>query len=491
MVKFKFVERNSSLSLKVIVLLLFFFSGVSSILYQVIWQRYLTFSLGSDTISSTIVVSVFMLGLGLGSLFGGWFSDKLSTSNRLIYYAVIEALIALFGIGSHFYLYDFIYVGLSGSSLIISILFSFLFLIVPTFLMGITLPLLSKLFDKSVEQMKSFTFILYTANTLGAAAGAFLPIFFLFPIAGFPTLFYFAAFLNILCAIGCFSINSKQIFVFSEADEKKSDVLENGSQSQIALKWYFLAAISGYVSISLEMIWFRVLNVILKGNAFTFPILLTIFLAGIGMGGAVGFFFRKKIKDSQLFFSRMQALIGIYSLLSLIIFIYFIESSSSFASFREYLYSYGNSAGKGYFMLFHLIIPLLLFGVPTIFMGFSFVCLQESINHDKNVFGKNLGRLLFVNIFSSAFATICTVFLIFHFLGTTSALAIIGMLCLIVPLIHFFSQLQRTLRLVDILLVVILCFSIFILPTNTSFWPSLYGSTNRKILIKEDKTTIS
>ncbi len=118
--------------LKNVIILLFFISGISSIVYQVVWQRYLTFSFGSDTLSTTIIVSIFMLGLGFGSYLGGKISDGLDDLKRLRLYVIIEIIIALFGVLSSYFLYDILYQKFSTENLLLSVLISFVFLIPPT-----------------------------------------------------------------------------------------------------------------------------------------------------------------------------------------------------------------------------------------------------------------------------------------------------------------------------------------------------------------------
>jgi len=187
--------------LKSVIIFLFFISGISSIVYQVVWQRYLTFSFGSDTLSTTVIVSIFMLGLGFGGYLGGKISDSLDDLERLKLYAIIEIVIAIFGVLSSYFLYNVLYQEFSTANIFISILLSFVFLIPPTMAMGSTLPLLSKLFETSLNEIKINTYYLYAFNTFGAAFGAFIPFFIIVPRLGFEGLIYFAAFLNLLCVL--------------------------------------------------------------------------------------------------------------------------------------------------------------------------------------------------------------------------------------------------------------------------------------------------
>src|SRR6187200_1977396 len=105
--------RTGRLSLASLAFLLVFFaSGFAALLYQIIWQRLLTFFGGADVYSVTIIVSAFMGGLGFGSLAGGYAADRLSGRGRLLAFAGCELAVALFAVFSTNIYYDFLYLRL-------------------------------------------------------------------------------------------------------------------------------------------------------------------------------------------------------------------------------------------------------------------------------------------------------------------------------------------------------------------------------------------
>lgn len=165
-----------------LLLLGFFLSGCSALVYQVSWQRALYGFLGVDIDSITIVVSVFMAGIGLGGMLGGWLADRRPRA-RLRWYAGIELSIGLYGLAS-LALLPWLVAGLTaaaGGGAGTSAAASFLFLLAPTVLMGMTLPLLTMAFDESRGNIGVSVGTLYFTNTLGAAAGAALVPFYLLP----------------------------------------------------------------------------------------------------------------------------------------------------------------------------------------------------------------------------------------------------------------------------------------------------------------------
>lgn len=182
--------------------ILFFFSGCAALIYQVIWQRMLFTLFGLDLQSITIIVSVFMFGLGIGGLLGGVISDQVRI-RLLSLYIVIELSIAIFGFLSPTIIAALGVVA-SGENEVVMGLVSFIILAFPTILMGATFPILVTYvnsYDKSIGKAVG---TLYFANTLGGALGVLLSGFFLLNIMGLIGVINVAAFLNFMVAIIAF-----------------------------------------------------------------------------------------------------------------------------------------------------------------------------------------------------------------------------------------------------------------------------------------------
>jgi predicted membrane-bound spermidine synthase len=154
-------------------LAVFFASGFAALLYQTIWQRVLTLFGGADVYSITIIVSAFMAGLGFGNMAGGHLADRLTTSRCLRAFAACELAIGAFALLSPVVYYDWLYLRLGALPLSRAALGTAVFLVTlwPTFFMGMSLPLVSRLATVSVEQSARWIPTLYGWNTVGAAAG--------------------------------------------------------------------------------------------------------------------------------------------------------------------------------------------------------------------------------------------------------------------------------------------------------------------------------
>lgn len=157
---------------------IFFISGFSALIYQVCWQRLLFTGFGVDLTSITVIVSVFMAGLGVGAYFGGRIADKFS-ARLLIIFCLVELGIGCFGFISAS-LIHLMQDALIQSGLLILTVAIFLFLILPTFLMGATLPILTSFFNRYIANVGESIGTLYFYNTFGAAMGALTTGFILF-----------------------------------------------------------------------------------------------------------------------------------------------------------------------------------------------------------------------------------------------------------------------------------------------------------------------
>lgn len=177
---------------------IFFLSGVSALIYQLCWQRALLTVFGSNVESAAIVVSSFMVGLGIGSLFGGWVSERPGLP-LLLAFSAVEFIIGAFGVFS-LGIFKFTADAVSGSNLAVTAAVCFGLLLLPTLFMGSTLPLLVTHHVKSMGNVGKSVSWLYFVNTLGAATGAVVAAMLLLAVFGMKTTVHIAAALNVLAA---------------------------------------------------------------------------------------------------------------------------------------------------------------------------------------------------------------------------------------------------------------------------------------------------
>jgi spermidine synthase len=266
---------------------LFFCSGMPALVYQIVWQRALFSIYGVNAESVAVIVSAFMLGLGLGSLLGGWASARFP-SYAVLLFGASELGIALFGLVS---LKIFHWAaGISaGASLPATILFGFLLLIFPTVLMGATLPLLVQHLVGRSGRVGSSVALLYFVNTFGSAVACYLCGTFLLRDFGQSGSVLLAASVNGLVGLSALALGYGQPTPHAQPtpqEELRSfESTTPSGDSRVRLGVVMLlAGVSGFIALGFEIAWFRVFELASKDRAPAFALLLSTYLAGIAAG---------------------------------------------------------------------------------------------------------------------------------------------------------------------------------------------------------------
>jgi spermidine synthase len=266
---------------------LFFISGIPALLYQVVWQRALFTIYGTNTESATAVVAAFLLGLGLGAFAGGWAASGWPT-RLLIIYGVVEFIIGLFGLVS-LQIFDWVGLRFTAASMAQTGTVAFALVVLPTLLMGATLPILVAFLVAQRAHVGSSVGILYFVNTLGSAFACVLAAEFLMEALGQRGTVAIAAILNLVVAGGAIALG-RMLRGTEGTNEPVSQEAMRGTGAFLLSKprASLLAAVVGYLSLSFEILWFRAYAFLSGGSARDFAHLLAFFLAGIALGGLVG-----------------------------------------------------------------------------------------------------------------------------------------------------------------------------------------------------------
>lgn len=177
---------------------IFFISGFSALIYQVSWQRLLFTNIGVDLSSITVIISVFMVGLGIGAYFGGRLADKFN-QNVILLFCIAEAAIGLFGFASYHLILGLGQVLVTANLWQVAFM-NFMMLLLPTFMMGATLPLLTFYFNQKIQNIGESIGTLYFYNTLGASLGSLATGFVLYNYLTLSQTIYLAASLNTIIA---------------------------------------------------------------------------------------------------------------------------------------------------------------------------------------------------------------------------------------------------------------------------------------------------
>jgi spermidine synthase len=259
--------------------LLFFLSGFPALLYQIVWQRALFTLYGVNVESVTMIVTVFMLGLGLGSLFGGRLSS-LPKIRPLVAFGIIEISIGLFGSAS---LWIFHRVGAltAGHSTLVTGMVSFALLLIPTLLMGSTLPLLVEHVVRTTGNVGESVGSLYAVNTFGSAVACLAAAIVLMDALGESGVVDLACCFNLMVGAAAIAVGIRNV---SAAAAKTS--MESRHPNPTVPFWVgvLLAGITGFIALAYEIIWYRVYSFTTGGRASAFALLLAFYLVGIAIG---------------------------------------------------------------------------------------------------------------------------------------------------------------------------------------------------------------
>ena len=284
---------------------LFFTSGIPALLYQVVWQRSLFTIYGTNTESATAVVAAFLLGLGLGAHIGGWIASRWSTNRLLVIYGAIEFVIGVFGLFS-LPLFDAIGIRFTTASMWQTGLLAFGLVVLPTVLMGATLPILGAYLVARRGHVGNGVGALYFVNTLGSAFACFLAAELLMQAFGQRGTIEIAAALNLIVGTGAIVLSRLRV---AAVDTPVSAEL-HGAQGAPAFlpltpaRAALLAGLTGFLSLSFEMLWFRAYAFLSGGSARDFAHLLGFFLLGIAFGGLAGRPL-SRLADRSAYASRM------------------------------------------------------------------------------------------------------------------------------------------------------------------------------------------
>jgi spermidine synthase len=295
-----------------LLLTLFFLSGFCALIYQTLWLRLLALVFGVTVYAASTVLASFMSGLALGSLLAGLVAERTKHPLRLFgvaeFLVGVTALLTPWALEAITRLYLGWYPTLAGNLsqlTLVRFLLAFAVLIVPTALMGSTLPLVLKSALGGSRDVGQRIGLLYGINTTGAIAGALLAGFVLIPTIGLTAAFRMAAAINALIGIAAIIASAKADPVPLAGDGRLGQpalpterpttlaaepvISQAASLDAEASNWtrravLIVFGLSGAVSLALEVLWFRVLVIFLRPTTYSFTLMLGTVLAGIALG---------------------------------------------------------------------------------------------------------------------------------------------------------------------------------------------------------------
>jgi spermidine synthase len=441
---------------------LFFISGFPALLYQIVWQRSLFAIYGVNIESVTIVVTAFMLGLGLGSLAGGALSKR-QDFPLLPAFGVIELGIGLFGIVS---LKVFHWAALfsAGSAPLETGVMAFSLVLIPTMLMGSTLPMLVAHTVRINSNVGASVGVLYAVNTLGSAIACFAAAAFIMWRLGESGSVRLAASLN--AVVGALVLlwywrarhsdaeaPSRQVTPGRESPGA-NDVQSPTINFPLAM---IVAGVSGMIALAYEILWYRLFSYVTGSWAKSFAYLLGAYLAGMGLGSLASERLCKRRRTALTFLS----FVAWFVLLANVIGFMVAPALAEVARHGDFMWA----------------LPLVT--IAAGFLGIVFPLLSHaSITPDRRA-GERLSYLYLSNIIGSAFGSYLIGFVLMNYLSTTQISMILALSGIALATAILFAAKLDERKRVYVLAAVALCTLLISLGS-----PSLFGHLYEKLLFK-------
>jgi spermidine synthase len=279
--------------LRLAITLFFLLSGATGLVYQVLWVRMLAGVLGHSVIAISLVVAIFMGGLGLGARLAGRRAQRVA--RPLLAYGLLEAAIGGLALLSPHLVHAgaglFAMLANGGSHVFGVVLVSVLVLLPPTTAMGATLPMLTRWYARDERTLGRDMGWLYAVNTTGAVLGAGLAGFVLLPAMGQPATLTLAATINLAVAVGAMVLGRRHPLAPSRpaaAAAPTEPALPPATSPSIAARWVLVAfAVSGAAALANQVAWSRSFELFTGSTTYSFSLIVCAFIAGLAVGGHV------------------------------------------------------------------------------------------------------------------------------------------------------------------------------------------------------------
>jgi spermidine synthase len=397
---------------KIIIYLLFFFSGLTGLIYESTWSHYLGLYLGNSSDAQVVVLVIFMGGLALGAALSSRYCNRIK--HLFLAYAIVECLIGLSAFLFHgiFELnritsYNIIFPYLR-DPLTINLykwIASALLIFPQTILLGATFPFFTNATIRCYPRFPGKEIsMLYFTNSFGAAIGVLMGWFIFVYYLGFPGTMQLAGVINIIVAMGSLALHfqhhkrseTQALLIPKKVAEKHSPIL-----------WTLLvcAAFTGTASFMYEIGWIRMLSLVLGSSTHSFELMLSAFIFGIALGGLFIKYKIESIVNHIKFLAIIQLVMAALALSTL------LSYTQMFYFMRWLVYTLPNTnIGYHLFNISSLAISILIMVPTTICAGMTLPLLTY-ILLKKNLGEKSIGAVYATNTAGSIIGIVAAVLL--------------------------------------------------------------------------------
>ena len=432
------LSRGSTNKKILLILVCFFLSGLTGLTYEILWMRMIVKIIGGAPFAVSIILTVFMGGLGLGSYLAGRFIDRIEDPEKLVrIYGVLELIIGAYGLVlplllsvarplfailynhlfTHFVLYSFL--TFAGCAILLCI---------PVICMGATLPILCRFYITRLSHLGSHAGKLYGLNTIGAAVGALLCGFWLLSLFGVWGTLMFAVGINSVIGLSCIWASHKgrardeslkEPAPYREKPDQyeipeETGALNNSWEGNSAL---VIFAVSGFCAMACEVIWTKLSGLIVGPTTYSFTIVLITFISGLAFGSII--FGRIADKTARpiwlLIITQITAALFVLGVSQ------FLGNSQLF--FAKVLFQFKDNFAA--LSLVKALILLCFMILPTICFGAAFPLVGKIFTQSVSRVGRSMGFAYAINTVGAVLGSFCAGFILIPLIGKEDSLAMV------------------------------------------------------------------
>ena len=404
--------------------LIFFVSGACGLVYQVLWGKYLSLFIGNTTHAHMIVLATFMGGLSAGSFLFGRIADRVSRPLKL--YAWLEIGIGLYGAlysplmegVRTFYFASASALPVGGTTNIgFKLLLAFFTVILPTFLMGGTLPVMCRYFVRGIGSVGKRIALLYFINSFGAVVGTLLGGFYVVEHLGLIIGLTVTGIVNVVAGLIVLTLDRfivRAPVPVGEVEREEAVVSYEPPYVRLAV---IGVTVSGFTSMIYELAWFRVFAVVLESSTYSFSLMLAAFITGITVGSLVAGQLMGKTKRVLLLFGLAELGIAISVLVMMPI---YERLPYTFWVIRYLLnptasaFAYYNLAK--FALCFAIMLP------PTLFFGMTLPFVSQIASVMVGSVAEKVGSVYAANTIGTLFGALFAGLVFIPFLGVERSL---------------------------------------------------------------------
>jgi len=454
--------------------LLFVASGAAALVLEAVFLRQLAWLFGNSATATALVLSAFMAGLAIGAAAFGKLADRIERPLRL--FGLLEmgtaasgaSLAWLLGSGRELFLAPLRLLDHGLLQRLVEFSLAFGLVLVPTILMGGTLPALSRYVIRRMDRFVGSLGLLYGLNTLGAAVGVFAAGFYLFEWVGVSRSAYLAAAVQVTVGVTALSLDR---FVRARTGPSAKARVETGDPPQseqyagdsTRLVCLAAAAVGGLVVLGYEVVWTRLLSLPMRSFSYSFSLMLALFLLGLCIGAALLWLLGHRISHPARWVGWMQIAMGLYVAVSL----FWLPGRLApvgASSFEGFLWSSSLRAAL-------IVLP------PTILSGMVLPLAARGFSTSTRRVGAQVGLVYGLNTAGAIIGSLAAGLLLLPWLGAPLALAVLALANAAVGALVLVQQTGRSVQALVALLLTAACAAPLLAADTGRFVDAFLGAT--------------